>query len=47
MIGHLGRGKKAEVVVVKAIQMIEDHAHKSGLTQTMKTWLEQQVGGAR
>ncbi|MEK6822539.1 MAG: exosome complex RNA-binding protein Rrp4 [Nanoarchaeota archaeon] len=36
-----------EMIAVKAIQMIEDHAHKSGLTQTMKTWLEQQIGGAR
>jgi exosome complex component RRP4 len=36
-----------ETVAVNAIKMVEDNAHKSGLTQTIKKWLDEQVGGAR
>jgi exosome complex component RRP4 len=36
-----------ENIAVEAIRMVEQNAHKSGLTQTMKSWLESKVGGAR
>ena len=36
-----------EVIVTEAITMIEQNAHKSGLTQTVKQWLDSKVGGAR
>jgi len=36
-----------EVIATAAIRMVEQNAHKSGLTQTMKTWLDEQVKGGR
>lgn len=34
-----------EVIASQAIKMIEANAHKSGLTQTVKTWLDARVKG--